>query len=160
MVLQECGGSIQIYNTHLDMWGIDVETLDVAAEENTPSLRPIYIKSIWDVVAEKLDNLQTEGQKGTPDMLILSNLDKVHGAAAMLYPGSMEQMAERLQANFYILPSSIHETIIMSAEEADNPEHLISMVREVNETTVNEEEILGNNIYFYDTELKEIKLVA
>lgn len=160
VVVQECGGSILIYNTHLEMWGVDAEELDALAEENTPSLCPVCVKSMWDVVEEMMGELRTEKENVATDMLIMSNPSKVHGAAAILYPGSMEQMADRLQSNFYILPSSIHETIILPAKESDDPGQLIEMVREVNATMVNEEEILGDNVYFYDKELKELKLVA
>lgn len=160
VAVQECGGSILIYNTHLEMWGVDAEELDAVAEENTPTLCPVCVKSMWDVVEEMMGELRTEKENVSTDMLIMTNPSKVHGAAAILYPGSMEQMAERLQSNFYILPSSIHETIILPAKESDNPEQLLEIVREVNATMVNEEEILGDNVYFYDKELKELKLVA
>lgn len=158
--VQECDGSIMIYNTHLDMWGIDTEELDAVAEENTPSLCPICVQSMWEVVEEMLGKLHNENEKANMDMLIMSNPRKVHGAATMLYPQSMEQMAERLQSDFYILPSSINEIIILPAKESENPEHLLEMVREVNSIMVCEEEILGDNVYFYDKELKELKLVA
>lgn len=160
VAVQECGGSILIYNTHLEMWGVDAEELDAVAEENTPTLCPVCVKSMWDVVEEMMGELRTEKENVATDMLIMTNPSKVHGAAAILYPGSMEQMAERLQSNFYILPSSIHETIILPAKESDDPGQLIEMVREVNATMVNEEEILGDNVYFYDKDLKELKLVA
>uniref|UniRef100_UPI0040573CBD DUF5688 family protein n=1 Tax=Acetatifactor sp. TaxID=1872090 RepID=UPI0040573CBD len=159
VAVQECDGSIMIYNTHLDMWGIDAEELDAVAEENTPSLCPVCVQSMWEVVEEMLGKLHDENEKATMDMLIMSNPRKVHGAATMLYPGSMEQMAERLQSNFYILPSSINEIIILPAKESDNPEHLLEMVREVNATMVGEEEILSDNVYIYNRQNREIKIV-
>uniref|UniRef100_UPI004055EC48 DUF5688 family protein n=1 Tax=Acetatifactor sp. TaxID=1872090 RepID=UPI004055EC48 len=110
VAVQECGGSILIYNTHLEMWGVDAEELDAVAEENTPTLCPVCVKSMWDVVEEMMGELRTEKENVDTDMLIMTNPNKVHGAAAILYPGSMEQMAERLQSNFYILPTSIHES--------------------------------------------------
>jgi len=160
VAIQECNGSILIYDSHLDMWGIDAKELDAVAEENTPALCPVCVKSMWDVVNEMLGKMQSDEEKASKEMLIMSNPDRVHGAAAMLYPGSMEEIAERFQSNFYILPSSIHETIILPAKESDNPKHLLEMVREVNANVVNEEEILGDNVYYYDKELKEIKIVA
>lgn len=160
VAVQECGGSILVYNTHLEMWGVDAEELDAVAEENTPSLCPVCVKSMWDVVEEMMGELHTEKEYVVTDMLIMSNPSKVHGAATMLYPGSMEQMADRLQSNFYILPSSIHETIILPAKESDNPEQLLEMVREVNATAVSDEEFLGNNIYLYDREAMELQLIS
>lgn len=160
VAVQECGGSILIYNTHLEMWGVDAEELDAVAEENTPTLCPMCVKSMWDVVEEMMGELRTEKENVDADMLIMTNPSKVHGAAAILYPGSMEQMAERLQSNFYILPSSIHETIILPAKESNNPEQLLEMVREVNATAVSDEEFLGNNIYLYDREAMELQLIS
>lgn len=160
VAVQECNGSVLIYNTHLDMWGIDTEELEAIADENTPVLCPVCVDSIWDVVNEMMKDLPAEDEQESQEMLIMSNSNKVHGAAAILYPGSMEQMADRLQSDFYILPSSIHETIVLSAKEDNSPEHLLEMVREVNSTMVCKEEILGDNVYFYDRELKELKIVA
>ena len=160
MAVQECGGSILIYNTHLDMWNINAEELDVVAEENTPSLCPVCVQSMWEVLAEMMGELHAAREKASTDMLIMSNLSKVHGAAVMLYPGCMEQMANRLQSNFYILPSSIHETIILPTKEFDNPKHLLEMVREVNATMVKDEEILGDNVYLYERDKQEIKIIA
>lgn len=158
--VQECGGSILIYNSHLEMWGVDEDELEAVANENTPDICPSCLQSMKDVVRELMGNMDDEGEEIPMGMLVLSNRNKVNGAAAILYPGNMQSIADRLQSDFYVLPSSVHETIILPAREGDNPEYLVEMVRGVNSSMVVEEEILGDNVYFYDRGLKELQLVA
>lgn len=154
--VEQYGGSILIYNSHCEMWGIDVDELYEAAVENTPKICPLKLQTMKELFGELLIE---ELDKAEP-MYILSNEKKVCGAAAFLYPESLQQVADRVKSDFYILPSSIHETIIFPAEETVETEWLTDMVRTVNDTMVNEEEILGDNVYFYSRESGELKMVA
>lgn len=156
LAVEPCGGSILIYNTHFDMWNIDEEELAKAAIENTPRICPWRLQTMGEVLEEMIGANMEEADM----MYILSNEKRVFGAAALLYPDSMEQVAERLQSDFYIIPSSIHETIIVPTGENTNANTLVQMVHEVNSTIMVEEEILGDNVYFYSRESGELKMVA
>ena len=73
------------------------------------------------------------------------------GAATILYEGVLEMIADFLDDNFYVLPSSIHEVIIVSETEAPwGSSGLSEMVREINHTQVDEEDILSDIVYYYD----------
>ncbi len=154
--VEQYGGSILIYNSHCEMWGIDVDELYEAAVENTPKICPLKLQTMKELFGE----LFVEELEKVELMYILSNEKKVCGAAAFLYPESLQQVADRVKSDFYILPSSIHETIIFPAEETVETEWLTDMVRTVNDTMVSEEEILGDNVYFYSRESGELKMVA
>ena len=160
--VEQYGGSILIYNSHCEMWNVGVEELFEAAEENTPRICPLHLQTMKELLglAEMLDEGMSEELDKAAPMYILSNEKKVCGAAAFLYPDSLKGIADRIESDFYILPSSIHETIIFPSEEKQETEWLTDMVRTVNKTMVSEEEVLGDNLYFYSRESGELKLVA
>lgn len=90
-----------------------------------------------------------------PDTLVLTNQEQIEGASCLLYPEALEEITRRLGGDFIILPSSIHEVIVMESIGA-NPEILNAMVNEVNETTVAEDEILSDHAYFYDASTQKL----
>ena len=69
--------------------------------------------------------------------------DDVSGSA-------QKKLAKKLEENYYILPSSVHETIIVAESEAPGKEELCEMIEEINETQVEEEEVLSNRAYYYE----------
>ncbi len=93
------------------------------------------------------ESIKTDNQN--VPMYVLSNRTRVHGAACMLYQDVVSKFAEDLQKDLYILPSSIHEIIIIPVEYSDNAIELNKMVQEVNRTQVDEEEILADHAYYY-----------
>ncbi len=92
-------------------------------------------------------------------MYILSNKDRIHGAAAILYPGVVEQLALIFQTGFYIIPSSIHEVILLVDNGQENPIHLREIIAEVNRTQVEPEEVLSDSLYYYNHVEKNIQIV-
>ena len=113
---------------------------------------------MMEVMSEMLGDAAEE----IPDdvqMYILSNEKKVFGAVAMIYPDSMRNIADRLESDLYILPSSTHEVLVLPTKENKVPQ-LRSMVEEVNDSYVNAEEILGYNVYYYDRENKELRIAS
>ena len=103
---------------------------------------------------EYTDSLEMEEGR----MYILTNTSKMYGAAGIL---SKRLLKEQLGSqDCYILPSSVHETIFIPASEKMNQEYLDSMVCEVNEMLVGQEERLCNHSYYYDAQKKEIRITA
>lgn len=99
------------------------------------------------VADQMIENIKTDNQ--TVPMYVLSNQTRVHGAACMLYQDVVSKFAEDLQKDLYILPSSIHEIILIPVGYSDNPIELNKMVQEVNMTQVDEEEVLADHAYYY-----------
>ena len=83
-------------------------------------------------------------------MYILSNSGKVNGATCILYDGLLSQIAERLKSDFILLPSSIHEVILVPVDQCEELCTFSSMVAEVNETQLTDEEILSDHAYYYE----------
>ena len=97
-------------------------------------------------------------QQTSPRMYILSNSVGINGATAMIYKDAIRSFAEKLDSDFYILPSSIHEVILVPYEDCISREELKDMVNEVNCTQVPVEEVLSDRVYIYrkDTNMIEI----
>ena len=143
--------TILIYNNHLEHWNISAEELDKIAKDNTPSLLKEDLRHITDVIQELLRedcNFEDEAY----GMYVLSNKSKVFGAATILYSDVLKTFADKIKADLYIIPSSVHEVILIPKREGISWEPLRDMVREVNATQLEEVEILSDNLYYYSRE--------
>lgn len=92
------------------------------------------------------------------EMYVLTNTKGINGASCLLYPEVLKQVAEMLNANFYILPSSIHEVILVVDNGSMNKSSLNEMVYEVNRTQVAEDEVLSDQVYYYDKDKQAIRM--
>lgn len=142
--------TIPITHQLLELWEKDVEELHQIALANSPELLPAVFKPMRAVVEDLLGLPCDEEGFDEDIMFVLTNPWRSFGAACMLYNGILEQIAATLGENYYILPSSIHEIIVIPESQAPCKEHLMDMVREVNETQVDLEDILSDNVYYYD----------
>ncbi len=186
LVTDEIGvGTILIHKEHLAVWKISEKELFQDALENSPKLEPCHmlkmsdmIKNIlYDSVCDKIDeiceeyacdkemlldstlaNMAKEIEEKHIPMYVLTNEKRFYGAACVAYPDMMEYVAEKLQDDFYILPSSIHEVIIVAKRECVDSYTLNEMIEEVNKTQVEEEEWLSNHTYLYQR--KNQKLIS
>ncbi len=148
--------TILIYNNHLENWNVTAGELDAIAKENTPKLLKEDLRSMTEVIRELLR------KKGIPEeeifteepeeevMYVLSNNTQVFGAAAILYSGVLKAFAKKVKKDLLILPSSVHEVIILPKSDDMNVETLRQMVMEVNSTQVEEVEVLSDNVYCYE----------
>ena len=92
-------------------------------------------------------------------LFVLTNESRHHGTAALVCPEVMNKVHELMPEGFYILPSSIHETIIVSKDCEISPKHLGQMVREINHEMVDREDVLSDRVYEYDKDLGKIRQV-
>ncbi len=140
-------GSVMIRNEFLDMWGISEEQLYRDGLENTPRLLPELIQSMNTLF--QVEQKGEEKYQGALDLQILSN-ERLHlGAATILYPRVLEKLGDKFKDDFYVLPSSIHEVILVGARSALPREELDQMITEINKTQVLEEEVLSDHAYYY-----------
>lgn len=155
-------GTILINNYHLDLWGIGKEELHHVAVSNYKKLYRIEIKSMQDIVAEFLKDIQMEDEYMQDDtaakMYVVTNHLKLFGATAMLFPEEFQRLADALESDLYILPSSVQEIITIPAFQEDE-KCLRSMVGEVNENVVDKVEQLSNSVYRYIRESGRIQVL-
>lgn len=168
LVPNDCGenASILIHNSHLDYWGISKDSLLLFAQKNTPKLLPWRFDSLMDLLLPMLSSLSGEEEQKLLQssenehvpMYVLTNNRCYFGACCILYPDVLKKISETLEDNLFLLPSSIHEVIIIPASFADNPNDLHKIVCEVNLTEVATEEILSDSIYYYDRDTDQISM--
>lgn len=77
---------------------------------------------------------------------VLTNSRFFWGAGALFYPGVIDRIHELLDGDFYVLPSSVHELILIAADDKD-PQQLADLVRSANRSVVKEAEILADDLY-------------
>lgn len=157
-------GSILIYHTHLAMWKVTVEELLALAHVNTPGLLPWECSSMENVLEELMgDCFMSEHDKmqffKDVPMSVLSNNKRTYGASCILYPGVLEQLSLRFQSGFYILPSSIHEVILLCDGCGESEPELKNMIKEVNRTQLETVEVLSDSLYYYSLNKKQIEIL-
>ncbi len=139
--------SVMIRNEHMKLWGVSEEEIRDEALINTPRLLPSAIWTMRDILNDM--GVETDDMVDATPMYILSNKNRINGAAAALYDGVLRKFAGNIGSDLYILPSSIHELIIIPKCEAPAVPVLTDMIAEVNDTQVSPEEILSYSLYEY-----------
>lgn len=154
--------TILIHNSHLSYWDIDLKELFEIAKKNTRKLLPARLSNMNDVLRD-LSEKHMLFPPFQPDediypMFVLTNQNNLYGAACILYEDLLKDYARQTETDFYILPSSIHEVILIPAVDPDCQQELSRMVREVNHSQLLEEEILSDHAYYYSRESNEITM--
>lgn len=163
--------TILIHNKHLEYWNVNEEDLYQRAKENTPKLLKANFCGMLEVLKELTEEdflctgtgedgevfdteflLEAHSGKDETGMYVLSNFSRLYGAAAILYEGIMDSCSRQLGGSFYILPSSVHEVILVSDDGQVTREKLGQMVKEVNATQVEIQEQLSDYVYYYNAE--------
>ncbi|MEY8364030.1 DUF5688 family protein [Anaerovoracaceae bacterium 41-7] len=143
------GWTIKITYDHLKDMGIDLQELDRLAQQNSMAQKPAELTCMNGIFLSKERNLLENDDPLLPDMYVLTNREKTGGASVICYPGVLAQIGRKLCADFYVLPSSIDEVIIMPKFRELSPKHLGKIVREANADAVAEGHILSNCVYEY-----------
>jgi len=157
--------SAVVANDTLQMYGVNVEELHEVALNNSEKMFPLYTFDLNERMRESF--ISDMKRAGMPDemiemyledfpqsdenaMTVVTNGVGVNGAAAIFYPGVMEKMAEIAKGDFFILPSSLHETIVLPDNGAMTAKELEAMVTEINATQVEPWDRLTDQVYHYD----------
>ena len=170
------GGTITIQREHLHRWGVDSEELFRNAWENTASAMHPVLRPLSNVLselekeegavheeesasykddaeygenAEYGEETESEEDNRRCPLYILTNQDKCYGAISIAIPGEAEMIAENIRSDYYVLPSSIHECLILPDDGSYKTEFLNELVRSVNDTQVDPSEVLSDHVYHY-----------
>ena len=152
--------------------GLTENDLYNAANKNTKELFPVLVKNMNEVISEiifgdselsgEMEEEFKEVMMETQDersMYVITNESKLFGAASMLYEEPLHELAEKIGSDLYILPSSIHEVIAVSADFG-SPDELAEMVYEINMDQVDINDRLSNQVYCYDKDLRTLRLAT
>ena len=115
------------------------------------------IRSMYDTLVEMSNGLAPiPDEEKFPKMFIISRKAKAEGAGFLTSTAFLNSIAEMLDNDFYILPSSIHECIVLPYSKDIEVDELNTMIREVNVTQVEEHEVLSDHAYFFDRETQTL----
>jgi len=151
---------------HMELLGITQEELHRTAFENTKRLCPVKLSKMEDIVlrlGERMGIPEHELAQGVADnyftMYVLSNRRGLFGAVSMIFSEVLENFAGQVEKSFYVLPSSIHEVILVPDNGGFSPERFAEIVCEVNKTHVEAIDFLSDSVYFFDCMDKRLKRV-
>ena len=154
---QEQGAAtILVSDTLFSRWNKPMDEVYPLALQNTQEANPAKIESLYSIMMSMMSGDSYQGaevkdfQMQPYEQYVLRNESGMNGATILLYPDIMEQLAQGANANLFILPSSIHECILMQDTGEMNAKELQAMVMSVNQTEVSPEECLSNEVYYYD----------
>ncbi|MBQ8232499.1 MAG: hypothetical protein IJZ34_11320 [Lachnospiraceae bacterium] len=160
--------SVVIKNDLMEKMGLNEEQMFKLAVVNYKRLLAPTIYTMDDVLREtlreegkpeELAEIMLSGMTADEMMWFISNNVRINGACSMLYDDVMQEIAEKVDSDLYILPSSVHETIAVSVNMGD-PYELAQMVSEVNMSQISLDERLSNQVYHYDKELHKLTMAT
>lgn len=155
--------TILIHNNHLQIWNTTEEELYKCATNNTPLIMPEELKTMNQILGESLGKQifdEEEQWELSEAMYVLSNKSRIFGATALLYSQKLKELSVKHDCGLYILPSSIHEVILMPTDKCSDTMFMRQMVIEVNANEVDAQERLSDNVYYYDPTSGDISIVA
>ena len=167
--------SVTIYKEHMNAWRTDEQTLYELASGNTPELLKPEIRSmqelIRNMIAEEGGDISQDYSAGCDaeeehepaeciedevPMYVLSNKSHFNGAACVLYSNVLDRFADKAGRDLFIIPSSVHEVILIPDNGRIEQERLKEMISDVNCTQVSAEEILSYGLYYYSRQDRRI----
>lgn len=159
---------VKSYQLPKHIWdSLDLGTAEAyfpKAVENTRRLFPEEVWSIernitaWGLLEDvRIVRVPPEHDILPADRLyVLSNHRRINGAAVVLYPELLQRLGEQVSGNFYLIPSSVHEMLLLKETREVDAAFFNRVVREVNEQKVEPEEVLANHVYYYSVETRSL----
>lgn len=135
--------SFTISREQMEDWHITVDKLLYDAVHTAQRLFPLNIQSIEDVLGLSDDDYYQT-------FYVMSNNKRHYGAACMLYENAISDFAERIGQSLYIIPSSVHEVLLVPEGLRIPPDELREMLNDVNSSIVRDDEVLSEKVYYFD----------
>ena len=155
----EQSAGILIKNEHLKLWEKTVSDLLTVAEINTNRMHAFTIKSMNEVLSGMFGFEEDLIPEDVPALYVLTDENKTFGATQLYLKDKIREFAEKNNCDVYILPSSVHELLLLRAVFPNlEPSYLKKMVCEVNATEVSDEDFLCDGAYKF--ELGTDKIIA
>ena len=164
-IIQDTGEGIigaTLTNHTIAGMGIHEDELFRMAMDNRRENAPCVIQNLEDVIHglnESLrmkENPEEDGLDSFLDCSVLTSQDGLFGASCILYPEAVKELAAAKGGNFFLLPSSIHEWLVIP--DVGIYDGLEDIVRFVNQNEVGEEEVLSDHVYYYDVQKQELSI--
>ncbi len=159
-----------VSNQHLARWNIGAEELYRIASVNTPHLFPPSLRSMAQVMSQLVCQSDDSAAAdelisrilvtpGVTPLYVLTNNSGLYGSCTILYPNILKNFAQLLDQDLIILPSSIHEVLLLPHDGSNVVPELSDMVTFINQTEVPVEERLSNHVYLYSRQTDSVHLI-
>lgn len=153
--------AIKVNNALLEQMKLTKDEALNIAIKNTEQ-EGFELKPIMEVLKEKMDipdeMFEEMFPEDAPRLFVLCNQSKIDGAAVLASKNELAKAVEAIGEDCYILPSSIHEILLLPESSARSVEEMEAMVREVNENELKPEEILSNTVYHFEAKTKKLTM--
>lgn len=156
-------GSCLIDNEMIKKWNVSAEQLHTVALDNTREAFSLTIRNITDIILElyrkqmaeipglipeeEMEVIERELSNTPYNMMVASNEMGTNGASVLLYPEFQKWIEETYGDNAIIIPSSIHELIVVPENDACSVDELKELVMTVNGSMLSQDEILSDSVY-------------
>ena len=142
----------------MEMYGIDEAQLFADAEKNSLANEPMVFKPLLDMVKDLINSEDIPNPEDVGIVTyIATNQSGFQGAAVAGYPDFCEKAAEAIGGSFYMLPSSVHEFILIKDDGTPKAKDLNRMIKNVNETVLEPRDVLAAQCYHYDAKAKVLE---
>ena len=159
--------TMKVKNEHLKMWNVDAKEMFQQARANTQPVNTPILQSMDEMLlsifneeghaTNLLDENVDFGLRSHDMLYALTNVEKQYGASMITQPEVLNKLEQLFPEGFYVLPSSVHEVLIVPDNGEMEPKMLGEMVREVNKNEVERQEVLSDRVYSYDKEKHQIR---
>ncbi len=164
-----CGIATAIVtNDQIRRWNVTVDALYNIALNNTVRLFPIQMDTMENICLSAIEDINVRERMREElrlsgleqmSMMVLTNEQKINGATAILYPHCLYNISKELRCNFYVIPSSIHEVILISKESGVTTDYLTDIIENANDTVISDGDLLSYSLYEYDSDTDVLSVV-
>ena len=151
---------VPIYEECLLLWDVTADRVLDDAWHNTLRRQHVLFRPLDKVLLEMQDEPECpedpDIRAGSP-LYLLTNTNRAYGAIYMAVPDVLKQIGKDMGTDFYILPSSIHECLILPDTDLADEEELNNLVSLVNRGWVSEKDVLADHVYYYDRLLQHVR---
>jgi hypothetical protein len=144
--------SVMVNNKIMESWRLSKEQLRDIAWCNTLRDNPATIKPLRQV----LDELGVYTDEEERRVYLVSNESKYMGAVCIVYPGLLEKIWNIIKRDFYVLPSSVHECLVLPCDDTVSAARLRHIVKTINRTELKDKDVLSDSVYRYSRALRAL----
>lgn len=145
-------------------WGVEREDLEKTAMENLKTKAAFQVKDICEVICSCGFGQLPAADRGEPYLYVLTDISMRNGPAALLVPEILRKVSEELESDLLLLPSSVNELIVLRDRKTEfwrsEYQELKKVVKDINQTIVDPEEILGDSIYKFSRIQSELSVAV
>lgn len=152
--------TVTITDSLMQSWGIsDVQKLYATAHRNTCRFFHARMEPMASLLQDFPPEQDIPDEAESLPLFVVSNHTRMHGASVILYEGLLKASADMINDDLILLPSSIHEMLFLPASTCDRHDYLKEMVAHVNRTELDADDVLSDNVYYYDRDTDKLNII-